>query len=66
LKLNAAIENARRIQGLRGEYGSFEGWLDAHQPQLLENWIKLFKRKIVFTGGEIVNDFLMGSDTKQQ
>jgi DNA-3-methyladenine glycosylase I len=44
LKVNAAIENARRIQGLRSEYGSFKGWLDSHHPQTLENWIKLFKR----------------------
>src|SRR5512138_2227096 len=28
LKVDAAIENARRIIQLRGEYGSFKGWLD--------------------------------------
>src|SRR5512133_2421900 len=27
LKVNAAIENARRIQDLRNEYGAFKGWL---------------------------------------
>jgi DNA-3-methyladenine glycosylase I len=61
LKVNAAIENARRIQTLRNEYGSFKGWLDSHHPQTLENWTKLFKRAFIFTGGEIVNEFLMST-----
>ena len=61
LKVNAAIENARRIQGLRGEYGSFRGWLDSHHPQTLESWVKLFRRNFVFTGGEIVNEFLLST-----
>jgi len=59
LKVNAVIENARRIQSLRNEYGSFKGWLDSHHPQTLENWTKLFKRNFIFTGGEIVKEFLM-------
>ena len=50
LKVNAAIENARRIQGLRRKYGSFKGWLDAHYPQTIENWVKLFKRTFVLLG----------------
>lgn len=61
LKVNAAIENARRIQGLRSEYGSFKGWLDRHHPQPLGNWVKLSKCTFVFTGGEIVNEFLMST-----
>lgn len=61
LKVNAAIENARRIQGLREEYGSFRGWLDNHHPQTLGSWVKLFKRNFIFTGGEIVNEFLMST-----
>ncbi len=61
LKVNAAIENARRIQGLRSEYGSFKGWLDDHHPQTLENWTKLFKQNFIFTGGEIVKEFLMST-----
>ena len=61
LKVNAAIENARRIQRLRSEYGSFKAWLDSHHPQTLESWIKLFKRNFIFTGGEIVNEFLMST-----
>jgi len=58
LKVNAAIENARRIQILRTEHGSFKGWLDRHHPQTLENWTSLFKRSFVFTGREIVKEFL--------
>lgn len=61
LKVDAAIENARRIQGLRAEFGSFRGWLDAHHPLPLEAWTKLFKQTFVFTGGEIVNEFLMST-----
>jgi DNA-3-methyladenine glycosylase I len=59
LKVNAAIENARRIQGLRPEHGSFKGWLDMHHPLNLEEWTKLFKKTFVFTGGEIVKEFLL-------
>jgi DNA-3-methyladenine glycosylase I len=61
LKVNAAIENARRIQGLRADFGSFKGWLDAHHPRPLEAWVPLFKKTFVFTGGEIVNEFLMST-----
>lgn len=61
LKVNAAIENARRIQALRREYGSFKGWLDEHHPLTKEEWTNLFRRTFVFTGGEIVNEFLMST-----
>lgn len=61
LKVRAAIENARRIQGLRDEFGSFIGWLGAHHPLNLEEWTKLFKRTFVFTGGEIVKEFLVST-----
>lgn len=61
LKINAVIENAHRIQGLRPEYGSFKGWLDAHHPLTLEEWTKLFKKTFVFTGGEIVREFLVSA-----
>jgi DNA-3-methyladenine glycosylase I len=61
LKVNAAIVNAQKIIELRREYGSFKGWLDKHHPQSLENWLPLFKRSFVFTGGEIVNEFLMST-----
>jgi DNA-3-methyladenine glycosylase I len=61
LKVNAVIENARRIQTLQPEYGSFRGWLDAHHPLSLEEWTRLFKKTFVFTGGEIVKEFLLST-----
>jgi len=61
LKVRAAVENARRIQDLRGEFGSFRGWLDAHHPRPLEEWARLFKKTFVFTGGEIVREFLLST-----
>jgi DNA-3-methyladenine glycosylase I len=59
LKVNAAIENAKTILDLQKEFGSFEKWLETHQPKTKEEWVKLFKSTFKFTGGEIVNEFLM-------
>lgn len=59
LKINAAIENARTIIRLQEEFGSFEKWLNLHHLLSLNEWIKLFKKTFRFTGGEIVNEFLM-------
>jgi DNA-3-methyladenine glycosylase I len=59
LKVNAAIENAKTILTLQEEFGSFEKWLDYHHPKTKEEWVKLFKKTFRFTGGEIVNEFLM-------
>jgi DNA-3-methyladenine glycosylase I len=61
LKVNAAITNAKRILELRESHGSFLAWLDAHHPLEKADWVKLFKRSFVFTGGEIVNEFLMST-----
>ena len=61
LKINAAIVNAQKILELRVEFGSFKGWLDAHHPKPKEEWVKLFKKTFKFTGGEIVNEFLMST-----
>lgn len=61
LKVNAAIENAKRILTLRQEFGSFKGWLDAQPPLSKDEWTRLFKKNFVFTGGEIVNEFLMSA-----
>ena len=61
LKINAAIVNAQRIRELRKTYGSFKGWLDANRGLSKEEWIKLFKKTFVFTGGEIVNEFLVST-----
>lgn len=59
LKINAAIENAKTILVLQQEYGSFEKWLAHHHPKSKEEWVKIFKKTFRFTGGEIVNEFLM-------
>jgi len=59
LKINAAIENARRIRTLQKEHGSFQQWLQLHHPRPAEDWVKLFKKTFVFTGGEIVGSFLL-------
>jgi DNA-3-methyladenine glycosylase I len=61
LKINAAIENARRILELRREFGSFKSWLEAHHPRDKQAWTKLFKNNFVFTGGEIVGEFLLST-----
>jgi DNA-3-methyladenine glycosylase I len=58
LKVDAVIENARRLVVMRGEHGSFRAWLDAHHPLSKEEWVKLFRRTFRFTGGEIVGEFL--------
>jgi DNA-3-methyladenine glycosylase I len=61
LKINAAIVNAQRILELRSEHGSFKCWLDKHQGFSKAEWTKLFKKTFQFTGGEIVNEFLMST-----
>ena len=61
LKINAAIENAKKILELQKEYGSFKNWIDKHHPLSKEEWVKLFKQNFRFTGGEIVNEFLMSA-----
>ena len=59
LKVNATIENAKTILVLQKEFGSFEKWFEHHHPKTKEEWVKLFKKTFRFTGGEIVNEFLM-------
>ena len=61
LKVNAAIVNAKTILELQKVYGSFEKWLEHHHPKSKEEWVKLFKKTFRFTGGEIVNEFLVST-----
>jgi len=61
LKINAAIENAKKIVELQKEFGSFKNWIDKHHPLTKDEWVKLFKKTFRFTGGEIVNEFLVSS-----
>ncbi|MTJ84110.1 MAG: DNA-3-methyladenine glycosylase I [Telmatospirillum sp.] len=58
-KITAIIENARRLLELVKIHGSFAQWLAAQSCQSKEDWVKLFKRTFLFTGGEVVNEFLM-------
>ena len=61
LKINAAIENAKTLLNIQKESGSFKKWLDHHHPKTKDEWVKLFKTTFRFTGGEIVNEFLMST-----
>ena len=61
LKINAAIENAKTVVSIQKEFRSFKKWLDHHHPKTKDEWVKLFKTTFRFTGGEIVNEFLMSS-----
>ena len=59
LKIDAAIENARRVRALRKSHGSFAVWLEEHHPRSKADWVKLFKQTFRFTGGEITGEFLL-------
>src|ERR1700712_5748389 len=59
LKAEATQHNAKCIQAIQKEHGSFKKWLDLHHPKTKEEWVKLFKQTFRFAGGEIVNEFLM-------
>ncbi len=61
LKVAAAIENAKRILIIQKEFGSFKNWLDLHHPKDRAEWTTLFKKTFRFTGGEIVNEFLLST-----
>jgi DNA-3-methyladenine glycosylase I len=54
-KIDAAVENAKRIRTIR----PFAEWLEAHHPRSKDEWVKLFKKTFVFTGGEITGSFLL-------
>jgi DNA-3-methyladenine glycosylase I len=61
LKIEATIHNAKVILKLQSEFGSFKNWLDSLNPKSKEDWVKVFKKTFKFTGGEIVNEFLMST-----
>jgi DNA-3-methyladenine glycosylase I len=61
LKVDAAIYNAQQILQLQQEFGSFKAWIEFHYPREKTEWVKLFKKTFRFTGGEIVNEFLMST-----
>ena len=59
LKVDAAIENAKRLLAIQKAHGSFGAWIAQHHPLTKAEWVKLFKKSFKFTGGEIVGEFLM-------
>ena len=61
LKVDAAIENARRIVDIQKSHGSFAAWIDDHHPSDLAQWTKLMRATFKFTGGEIVREFLVST-----
>lgn len=68
LKIEAAIYNAKEIIALQKDFGSFKNWLDKQHKIIHQSeqdskgeWVKLFKMHFRFTGGEIVNEFLMST-----
>ena len=59
LKIEAAIHNAGVFLNLQESHGSFADWLASHHPKSKEDWVRLFKKTLRFTGGEITGEFLM-------
>lgn len=59
MKIEATVENAKRIRAIKRDAGSFADWLKSHHPKRKDEWVKLFRKNFVFTGGEIVGEFLM-------
>ncbi len=61
LKVDAVIHNARIVEGLIAEHGSFAAWLDSRHKLSRDEWVRLFKKTFRFTGGEITGEFLMST-----
>lgn len=63
LKIEAVIYNAKQVRIIQNEFRSFRNWLDINSISIKtkEEWIKLFKKHFKFTGGEIVNEFLLST-----
>ena len=59
LKIDAIIENARRVRAIREASGSFAAWIATHHPLPKDDWVRLFKKTFLFTGGEVTGEFLM-------
>ena len=58
LKIDAVIENARRITILQAEHGSFCAWLAAQYPRNKEDWIKSY----IFWEIDLLSDIGYGLD----
>ena len=55
------IHNARVVESLIADHGSFAAWLDRQHPLPKDDWVKLFRKTFQFTGGEITGEFLMST-----
>ena len=58
-KIESVVENARRIAGLRASHSGFAGWLGSNHPLSHADWTRLFRATFVFTGPEVVREFLL-------
>jgi DNA-3-methyladenine glycosylase I len=58
-KIEAVVQNAKVVQDLRGTYGGFGRWIEAHHPMSRGEWCKLFRATFSFMGKEVVGEFLM-------
>ncbi len=57
LKINATIENAKRLKKIIADYGSFANYISS-LGESEENIYKAFKKQFVFMGPQIVESFL--------
>ncbi len=60
-KIEATIHNAKEVLQIQSKFGSFKSWLDDNHPKTKDEWVVLFKTRFKFVGGEIINEFLMGT-----
>ena len=60
-KIEAVIFNANQIIDIQNKNGSFKSWLEQFIGYSLIDWTKLFKKHFKFTGGKIVEEFLMST-----
>ncbi len=61
LKIDAAIHNARVVQKIRRDHGSFAAWLNGQTCASLDDWVAVFRKTFRFMGPEIVGEFLMST-----
>lgn len=61
MKVDAVIENARRLTRILAAHGSFAHWLDAHHPRGKDEWVRLLRDTFRFMGPEIAGEFLMST-----
>lgn len=61
LKIKSIVHNARVIQAIQAEEGSFYQWLMEQGELDLSDWVRLFRKQFKFVGPEIINEFLMST-----